>query len=172
MYKITIFYAFFSLMLVEINATDDLQWKNMNVAKISTCQRIVNLKEINTNNNEKFNEYFKNIHIQNAEIIVPNKFELAKENASELEDTSLSEERIKKIVSYHLQDKIQKHYRYNKELACLYLITSIWAGNDNGDLLSELNNNTPGIINDIKQSRNSLQMINEIIEKIKNNYFQ
>ena len=86
----------------------------------------------------------------NANIIVPDNF--TTEHVLDYRAVYLheDEDKIKIAISYKLEDKIYNTEDYT--LACLYAITSIYAGNDHSAFLSSIMDNDIDLVNEITLS--------------------
>lgn len=109
----------------------------------------------------------KTICIQGTNVVVPNDFTLLDNEIFELKDCN--PQQIQKVISYYLEDKIHEVCTENKKLASLYVITSILAGNDNFNLLSELDDLDVNLIPQIFKINvsSSSEDLEILIDKIK-----
>lgn len=110
--------------------------------------------------------FFNEISVNEIKITVPQDFILDEQQIDEIKSIK-SEERVKRIVSYFLEDQIHKVSNFNPELASLYLISSIWAGNDNIDLLNEINDIDDLLIEKIKNSDKSQDKIECLVKELR-----
>ena len=121
--------------------------------KHTNYQKIEQQKEMPEADTES-NINLKNILIlgkkSNANIIVPEKFTI--EDILDYRTVYLHEDKdkIKIAISYKLEDQIYKSDDYT--LACLYAITSIYAGNDHSAFLSSIMDNDIDLVNEITLS--------------------